>query len=91
MWKGHRKFKENVSKNPNMKKEEVVTIDCTMKVNTEGKEPVLIVNYNANGTTWKWGFPTKEAYNIKFEGKWSSELKGKNLSAGKEGKIIILE
>lgn len=91
MWKGHRKFKEDVSKNPNMKKEEVVTIDCTMKVNTEGKEPVLIVTYNADGTTWKWGYPTREAYNIKFEGKWSSELKGKNLSAGKEGKITILE
>lgn len=91
IWKGHRKFKENVSKNPNMKKEEVVTIDCTMKVNTEGKEPVLIVTYNADGTTWKWGYPTREAYNIKFEGEWSSELKGKNLSAGKEGKITILE
>ena len=91
IWKGHRKFKENVSKNPNMKKEEVVTIDCTMKVNTEGKEPVLIVTYNADGTTWKWGYPTREAYNIKFEGKWTSELKGKNLSAGKEGKITILE
>ena len=91
MWKGHRKFKEDVSKNPNMKKEEVVTIDCTMKVNTEGKEPILIVTYNADGTTWKWGYPTREAYNIKFEGKWSSELKGKNLSAGKEGKITILE
>lgn len=91
MWKGHRKFKENVSKNPNMKKEDVVTIDCTMKVNTEGMEPVLIVTYNADGTTWKWGYPTREAYNIKFEGKWSSELKGKNLSAGKESKITILE
>ena len=90
-WKGHRKFKEDVSKNPARKMEEVVTLDCTMKVNTEGKEPVIIVNYNADGTTWKWGFPTREAYNIKFEGKWSSELKGKNLSAGKEGKITILE
>ena len=84
MWKGHRKFKEDVSKNPNM-------IDCTMKVNTEGKEPILIVTYNADGTTWKWGFLTKEAYNVKFEGKWVSELKGKNQFAGKEGKITILE
>ena len=35
--------------------------------------------------------PTKEKIDIKFEGKWVSELKGRNLNAGKEGKVIILE
>ena len=91
IWKGHRKFKEDVSKNPNRRMEDVITIDCTMKVNTEGKEPVLVVNYKTEGTTHKWGYPTKEAYSIKFEGKWSSELKGKNLGAKSDDKITILE
>lgn len=91
LWKGHRKAKENVSKNPSYPKIETTTIDCTMKVNLEGKEPVLIITYNVDGLSWKWGFPTKEAYNVKFEGKWVSELKGKNQFAGKEGKITILE
>ena len=91
LWKGHRKFKENVSKDPNFPKIETATLDCTMKVNLEGKEPVLIIKFKSEGTSWKWGFPTKEKYEIKFEGKWVSELKGRNLNAGKEGKVIILE
>ncbi len=91
LWKGHRKLKENVSKNPNQPKIETATLDCTMKVNLEGKEPVLIISYKVEGTSWKWGFPTKEKYDIKFEGKWVSELKGRNLHAGKEDKVIILE
>lgn len=91
LWKGHRKFKENVSKDPNFPKIETGTLDYTMKVNLEGKEPVLIIKFKSEGTSWKWGFPTKEKYEIKFEGKWVSELKGRNLNAGKEGKVIILE
>ena len=91
LWKGHRKFKENVSKDPNFPKIETGTLDYTMKVNLEGKEPVLIIKFKSEGTSWKWGFPTKEKYEIKFEGKWVSELKGRNLKAGKEGKVIILE
>jgi hypothetical protein len=62
-----------------------------MKVNLEGKEPVLIIKFKSEGTSWKWGYPTKEKYDIKFEGKWVSELKGKNLYTGKEDKVIILE
>ena len=81
----------DVSKNPNQPKIETATLDCTMKVNLEGKEPVLIISYKVEGTSWKWGFPTKEKYDIKFEGKWVSELKGRNLHAGKEDKVIILE
>lgn len=91
LWKGHRKLKENVSKNPNQPKIETATLDCTMKVNLEGKEPVLIIRFKTEGITWKWGYPTKEKIDIKFEGKWVSELKGRNLHAGKEGKVIILE
>ena len=91
IWKGHRKFKENVSKDPNFPKIETGPLDYTMKVNLEGKEPVLIIKFKSEGTSWKWGFPTKEKYEIKFEGKWVSELKGRNLKAGKEGKVIILE
>lgn len=91
LWKGHRKLKENVSKNPNQPKIETATLDCTMKVNLEGKEPVLIIRFKTEGITWKWGYPTKEKYDIKFEGKWVSELKGKNLYTGKEDKVIILE
>ena len=91
LWKGHRKLKENVSKNPNQPKIETATLDCTMKVNLEGKEPVLIIKFKSEGTSWKWGYPTKEKYDIKFEGKWVSELKGKNLYTGKEDKVIILE
>ena len=91
LWKGHRKLKENVSKDPNFPKIETCTLDCTMKVNLEGKEPVLIIKFKSEGISWKWGFPTKEKFDIKFEGKWVSELKGRNLKAGKEGKVIILE
>ena len=91
LWKGHRKLKENVSKNPNQPKIETATLDCTMKVNLEGKEPVLIIRFKTEGITWKWGYPTKEKIDIKFEGKWVSELKGRNLHAGKEDKVIILE
>ena len=91
LWKGHRKTKEDVSKNPNQPKISTVTIDCTMKVNLEGKEPVLIISYKVEGTSWKWGYPTKEKYEIKFEGKWVSELKGRNLEAKSDKKVIILE
>ena len=50
IWKGHRKFKENISKNPNKPKEEISDIHCTMKVNMEGKEPVLTADYKVDIT-----------------------------------------
>jgi DNA-directed RNA polymerase subunit RPC12/RpoP len=83
MWKGHRKFKEELSKG----KAEVSTINCTMKDNPEGKEPVLIVDYTVV-ISRTWGYPKEEKFNLHFEGKWSSELKGKTMEMGK---ITILE
>lgn len=87
IWKGHRKFKENFSNNPNKAKEEVSDIHCTMKVNMEGKEPVLIVDYKI-AVSRTWGYIKKDSMSVHFEGKWSSELKGKTVQTGK---ITILE
>jgi hypothetical protein len=61
-----------------------------MKVNMEGKDPFLIVDYNC-GVDRSWGFSSLRDYGsfkVHFEGKWSSELKGKTLPIGK---VTILE
>ena len=90
IWKGHRKFKYNVSKNPDKPNEVINDIHCTMKVNMEGKDPFLIVDYNC-GVDRSWGFSSLRDYGsfkVHFEGKWSSELKGKTLPIGK---VTILE
>ena len=91
VYNGHRKFKQDVSSDPKIKKMTTGEVNCTMKVNLEEKEPVLIIDYDSKWTTWKWGFPTKEGVITHFEGKWVSELKGRNLQAGKEDKVIIVE
>ena len=65
-------------------------ITCAMKVNLEGKE-LLVIDYKSEWTTWKWGFPTKEGVITHFEGKRVSELKGRNIGAEDEDKIIIVE
>lgn len=90
VWKGHRKFKENYSSNPKKPKEEVSDIHCTMKVNTEGKEPILIVDYKVDVTKlyMDYSFSGPGSFEVHFEGKWSSELKGKVIETGK---ITILE
>lgn len=95
IWKGHRKIKQELSKDPKKSKPETSTINCTMKVNTEGKEPVIIVDYNID-VYRPWDFYSLRDYGsmkVHFEGKWSGELKGKNLSAKQEaaGKFTILE
>lgn len=87
IWKGHRKFKENFSNNPNKAKEEVSDIHCTMKVNMEGKEPILIVDYKVK-LTKLYGNYKSFSNNVQFEGKWSSELKGKTIGLSK---VTILE
>ena len=87
IWTGHRKFKEELSKDPKKSRAEVSNINCTMKVNTEGKEPILIVDYNAD-LSRTWGYIKTDGFKVHFEGKWSSELKGKTI---KTGKITILE
>ena len=90
IWKGHRKFKENLSKNPDKPKEEVSDIYCTMKVNMEGKEPILIVDYKVDITKLfvDYSFSGIGSFKVHFEGKWSSELKGKIMEMGK---VTILE
>ena len=95
IWKGHRKFKQELSKDPKKSKPETSTIDCTMKVNTEGKEPVIVVDYKLD-LYRPWDFYSLRDYGsrkVHFEGKWSSELKGKNIAAKEEaaGKFVILE
>ena len=87
IWTGHRKYKEELSKDPKKSKAEVGNINCTMKVNPEGKEPVLIIDYNID-LSRNWGINKKDGFSIHFEGKWTSELKGKTLQTGK---ITILE
>ncbi len=90
VWTGHRKFKENYSSNPKKLKEEVSDIHCTMKVNMEGKEPILIVDYKVDITKlfMDYSFSGDPSFKVHFEGKWSSELKGKVIETGK---ITILE
>ena len=90
VWTGHRKFKENYSSNPKKPKEEVSDIHCTMKVNTEGKEPILIVDYKVDITKLNidYSFSGPGSFKVRFEGKWSSELKGKVIEMGK---VTILE
>ena len=90
VWTGHRKFKENYSSNPKKPKEEVSDIHCTMKVNMEGKEPILIVDYKVDITKlfMDYSFSGDPSFKVHFEGKWSSELKGKVIETGK---ITILE
>ena len=93
IWKGHRKFKTELSNDPKKPRPEVSDIHCTMKVNIVGKEPVLIVDYNAD-INRPWEFYSLRDYfsfKVHFEGKWSSELKGINLDAKSEGKVTILE
>ena len=95
IWKGRRKFKQELSKDPQKSKPETSTINCTMKVNTEGNEPVIIVDYNID-VYRPWEFYSLRDYGsmkVHFEGKWSGELKGKNLSAKEQaaGKFTILE
>ena len=95
IWKGRRKFKQELSKDPQKSKPETSTINCTMKVNTEGNEPVIIVDYNVD-LYRPWDFYSLRDYGstkVHFEGKWSGELKGKNLSAKEQaaGKFTILE
>jgi hypothetical protein len=87
IWTGHRKFKENFSSNPNKPKEDLNDINCTLRVKLEGEKPVLFVNYKID-TTKNYGSFTKESMEIRFEGKWDSELKGKIIGLGK---ITILE
>lgn len=87
LWKGHRKYKEELSKDPKKSRPEVTNINCTMKVNLEGKEPVLIVDYMLVSTR-TWGYVKTQTLKVNFEGKWSSELKGKSMETGK---ITILE
>ena len=90
LWKGHRKFKEELSKDPKKSKAEISDINCTMKVNTEGKEPILIIDYKVD-IDRPWEFHSLRDYfsfKVHFEGKWSSELKGQTI---KTGKITILE
>ena len=90
IWKGHRKFKEELSKDPKKSKAEVSTVDCTMKVNAEGKEPILIIDYKVDIAKLyiDYNFRGDESFKVHFEGKWSSDLKGKTLPSGK---ITILE
>ena len=90
IWRGHRKFKEELSKDPKKSRAEVSNINCTMKVNTEGKEPILIVDYKVDVTKlyMDYSFGGPGSFDVHFEGKWSSELKGKTI---KTGKITILE
>lgn len=90
IWTGHRKFKEELSKDPKKSKEEVTTIDCTMKVNAEGKEPILIIDYKVDIAKLyiDYSFRGDKSFKIHFEGKWSSELKGKTMPPAK---ITILE
>ena len=90
IWTGHRKFKEELSKDPKKSKAEVSTVDCTMKVNTEGKEPILIIDYKVDIAKLyiDYNFRGDESFKVHFEGKWSSDLKGKTLPSGK---ITILE
>ena len=90
IWKGHRKFKENISKNPNKPKEEISDIHCTMKVNMEGKEPVLTADYKVDITRLygDYSLRTLGSFKVHYECKWSSELKGKTIPIGK---ITILE
>ena len=90
IWTGHRKFKEELSKDPKKSKAEVSTVDCTMKVNTEGKEPILIIDYKVDIAKLyiDYNFRGDESFKVHFEGKWSSDLKGKTLPSGK---ISILE
>ena len=90
-WKGHVKFKQDVSRDPKKTKMTTGEITCAMKVNLEGKEPLLVIDYKSEWTTWKWGFPTKEGVITHFEGKRVSELKGRNIGAEDEDKIIIVE
>ena len=91
VWKGHRKYKLDVSRNPDRPKIETGEFNCTMRVNLEGKEPVLIIDYKAEGINWRWGIPMKENWTLHFEGKWVSELKGRNTAAKEDEKAIILE
>ena len=90
VWTGHRKYKEDYSSNPKKPKEEVSDIHCTMKVNMEGKEPILIVDYKVDITKlfMDYSFSGDPSFKVHFEGKWSSELKGKVIETGK---ITILE
>jgi uncharacterized OB-fold protein len=90
IWKGHRKFKEERSKDPKKSRAEVSDINCTMKVNTKGKEPVLIVDYKVDITKLyvDYNYTGGGSFKVHFEGKWSSELKGRTI---KTGKITILE
>ena len=90
IWRGHRKFKEELSKDPKKSRAEVSNINCTMKVNTEGKEPILIVDYKVDVTKlyMDYSFGGPGSFEVHFECKWSSELKGKTI---KTGKITILE
>lgn len=90
IWTGHRKFKEELSKDPKKSKAEVSTVDCTMKVNAEGKEPILIIDYKVDIAKLyiDYNFRGDESFKVHFEGKWSSDLKGKTLPSGK---ITILE
>ena len=87
IWRGHRKFKEELSKDPKKSRPEVSNINCTMKVNLEGKEPVLIVDYTIVATR-TWDYVKQRTMKVHFEGKWSSELKGKVIEMGK---VTILE
>ena len=61
-----------------------------MKVNTEGKEPILIVDYKVDVTKlyMDYSFSGPGSFEVHFEGKWSSELKGKTIPIGK---VTILE
>lgn len=90
VWTGHRKYKEDYSSNPKKPKEEVSDIHCTMKVNMEGKEPILIVDYKVDITKlfMDYSFSGDPSFKVHFEGKWSSDLKGKVIGTGK---ITILE
>ena len=87
IWKGHRKFKEELSKDPKKSRPEVSNINCTMKVNLEGKEPLLIVDYTIVATR-TWDYVKQRTMKVHLECKWSSELKGKVIETGK---ITILE
>ncbi len=90
IWKGHRKFKEERSKDPKKSRAEVSDVDCTMKVNTKGKEPILIIDYKVDIAKLyiDYNFTGDGSFKVHFEGKWSSDLKGKTLPSGK---ITILE
>ena len=90
IWKGHRRFKEERSKDPKKSRAEVSDVDCTMKVDTKGKEPILFIDYKVDVAKLyiDYNFTGDDSFKVHFEGKWSSDLKGRTI---KTGKITILE